>query len=104
MNSMMTLSEASPPCLTDRGAPGRGRAIADQVCYPLVPGIRADMIGHAHRQGRAGQGRVVWAVKRYFRIHRWKIPDTTSLCVSFFYPLRKLQRGKGKVNSTETSM
>lgn len=82
-------------------SPRRRRVIADQVCYPLATGIKADVIGHAHRQGRAGRGRVVWAVKRYFysdfRVHRWKIPDTTSLCVSFFYPLENYRGETGKL-------
>lgn len=108
-NRMITLTEALPPWLTDRGAPGRRRAIAEQVCHSLATGIKADMIGHAHRQGgegRAGQGRAVWAVKRYFyrdfREHRWKIPDTTSLCVSFFHTLGKPWWGNGEANGTET--
>lgn len=59
-NRVMTLTEALAPWLTDRGAPGRRRAIAEQVCHSLATGIKADMIGQAHRQGgegRAGQGR-----------------------------------------------
>lgn len=52
-------NRSTAPWLTDRGAPGWRGAIAEQVCHSLATGIKADMIGHAHRQGgegREGQG------------------------------------------------
>lgn len=59
MSSVIPLTEAVLTWVTDGVAPGRRGAIAKRVCcHSLARGIKADMIGHAHRQGRAGLSRL----------------------------------------------